>query len=230
MKEETKGHDAFKFTNFKSHDFEEHIRQSIPNYQGMRDLLPPIVENFVMKGENIYDLGTSTGDLLYELEDYLSSELNLSYIGFDIAENLLPSDPQKEINFFKRDVTEESLQLFNTSLILSLFTLQFIPLDKRIKLVNKVYKSLSKRGCFLVCEKVYSEKGITEDIFTFTNYERKLNNGLSAISVLEKQDDLKTIMKPLTQLENEKIFKEAGFEVVEVFFKSLNFIGWILIK
>lgn len=222
--------EKFGFSNFVSTDFEKHIRQSIPNYSGMRSLIPSIAENFVFKDTNIYDLGTSSGDLLCELEDYLPSSLNLSYIGYDIADNLLPSMPSKDINFYNRDITDESLKLFNTSLVFSLFTLQFIDLDKRVKLIQKVYDSLSKRGCFLVCEKIYSSEGITEDIFTFSNYESKIANGLSADEILIKQTDLKSIMKPLTQIENEQLFKDAGFRVVEVFFKSLNFIGWVLIK
>lgn len=222
--------EQFGFEKFKANDFETHIRQSIPNYRGMRKLIPSIAENFVFKDTNIYDLGTSSGDLLCELEDYLPSSLNLSYIGYDIADNLLPSMPSKDINFYNRDITEESLRLFNTSLIFSLFTLQFIDLDKRVKLIQKVYDSLSKRGCFLVCEKIYSSEGITEDIFTFSNYESKIVNGLCPNEILTKQTDLKSIMKPLTQIENEQLFKDAGFRVVEVFFKSLNFIGWVLIK
>jgi tRNA (cmo5U34)-methyltransferase len=222
--------ESFSFNKFKGEDFEGHIRQSIPNYEGMRRLIPSIVQNFVMKDENIYDLGTSSGDLLLDLHSFFNENLNLSYIGYDIAPNLMPIQKDKAMNFYVRDVTDESLKLFNTSLIFSLFTLQFIPLDKRVKLVQKAYDSLSKRGCFLVCEKVYSAKGITEDIFTFTNYNNKLSNGFSAKDILNKQKDLKTIMKPLTQAENEAMFRKAGFEVVEVFFKSLNFMGWILIK
>ena len=126
--------EKFGFSNFVSTDFEKHIRQSIPNYSGMRTLIPSIAENFVFKDTNIYDLGTSSGDLLCELDDYLPSGLNLSYIGYDIAENLLPSMPSRDINFYNRDITDESLKLFNTSLVFSLFTLQFIDLDKRVKL------------------------------------------------------------------------------------------------
>ena len=219
------------FNKFKPDEFDEHIEKSIPNYKAMRKLINPIAENFVMRGENIYDLGTSSGSLLIDLKEYLDCDLDLSFVGYDIADNLLPDlEYARDISFFHRDVTEDSLKLFNTSLVLSVFTLQFIPLDKRIKLVKKVYKSLSKRGCFLVCEKIYSSKGITEDIFTFSNYELKIKNGFTSSDILEKQDTLKTIMKPLTQSENEAIFREAGFEVVEVFFKSLNFIGWVLIK
>ena len=223
--------EAFAFNKFgNGEDFENHIRNSIPNYEGMRSLIVPIAKNFVMENENVYDLGTSSGDLLCELDLEMDKKLGLSYTGYDIAENLMPIEAGRNLNFYKRDVTDDSLKLFNTSLIFSLFTLQFIDLDKRVKLIQKVYDSLSKRGCFLVCEKIYSSEGITEDIFTFSNYESKIVNGLCPNEILTKQTDLKSIMKPLTQIENEQLFKDAGFRVVEVFFKSLNFIGWVLIK
>lgn len=220
----------FKFTNYSPLEFEQHIRKSIPNYSGLRKLIPPIAENFVFKGTNIYDLGASSGDLLYELDEFFEDRMELSFIGYDIASNLIPKEVTPNINFYKRDVTDPSLKLFNTSLVFSLFTLQFIPLDKRVVLLQKVYNSLSKRGCFLVCEKIYSRYAITEDAFTFTNYELKNRNGFTALEILDKQQNLKTIMQPLTQAENEKMFREAGFEVVEVFFKSLNFIGFLCIK
>lgn len=222
----------FKFTNYSPDEFQDHIARSIPNYRGLRKLIPSIASNFLVKNSNVYDLGCSAGDLLIELETrFRNIHDDLSYVGYDIADNLLPDKEYlPNHSFFPRDVTEESLTLFNTSLVFSLFTLQFIPLPKRVKLLQKVYDSLDKRGAFIVCEKVYSSNGLTEDIFTFTNYDSKRTNGLFTDEILNKQQDLRSIMFPLSLAENEKMFKEAGFQIVEVFFKSLNFVGWVLIK
>lgn len=222
----------FKFEDFNSSEFKDHIARSIPNYLGMRELLPSLASNFLVDNSNIYDIGCSAGDLIFDLQDRFSFvHDNLSYIGYDIAEGLLPDlEAAPNCSFFPRDVTEESLTMFNTSLVFSLFTLQFIALPKRVKLIHKVYDSLDKRGAFFVCEKVYSKYGITEDFFTFSNYDNKIKNGFIPKEIMKKQKDLRGVMFPLSQEENEALFREAGFEVIEVFFKSLNFIGWILIK
>lgn len=220
----------FDFKDYDPEEFMRHIQTSIPNYRGLRELVPLVASNFLVENTNIYDIGCSAGDLLKELErEYKKVHKNLSYIGYDKAGNLLPKS-NKNVSFFERDVTEDSLTMFNTSLVFSLFTLQFIPLSKRVKLVQKIYDSLDKRGAFIVCEKIYAKNGITEDIFTFSNYDIKCENGFDAVEVLGKQQNLRSIMFPLSQAENEQMFKKAGFKVVEVFFKSLNFIGWILIK
>jgi tRNA (cmo5U34)-methyltransferase len=222
----------FKFENYNNESFKKHISNSIPNYKGMRSLLPSIASNFLVKNSNIYDIGCSSGDMLLELQkDFSRIHSDLSYVGYDIASNLLPDlEYAPNCSFFPRDVTEEKLKFFNTSLIFSVFTLQFIELPKRVALIEKIYNSLDKRGAFIVCEKIYSNNAFTEDIFTFSNYESKNKNGFKPKEILKKQQDLRSIMFPLSQAENEKIFREAGFQVIEVFFKSLNFIGWILVK
>jgi len=224
--------ESFTFQNYNNIEFREHINDSIPNYNGLRKLIPSIASNFLVKNSNIYDIGCSAGDLILELsEEFLSIHNDLSFVGYDIADNLLPDlEYAPNCSFFPRDVTEENLKFFNTSLIFSLFTLQFIELPKRKKLVQKIYDSLDKRGAFIVCEKIYSNNGFTEDIFTFSNYDSKINNGLTEFEILNKQRDLRSMMYPLSQKENEAMFREAGFEIIEVFFKSLNFIGWVIVK
>jgi len=220
----------FKFENYEPDLFIEHIQNSIPNYKGMREMIPSIVSNFLVENTNIYDIGCSAGDLLIELEQtFRSVHDNLSYIGYDKAGNLLPKG-NGVVDFFQRDITEDRLTMFNTSLVFSLFTLQFLPLDKRAKVVQKIYDSLDKRGAFIVCEKITAKHGIAEDIFTFANYDMKYANGFTPHDILQKQADLRSIMFPLNQAENENMFHQAGFRVIEVFFKSLNFIGWVLIK
>jgi len=222
----------FKFQDFEPSEFKDHISKSIPNYKGMRYLLPNLASNFLVSNSNIYDIGCSAGDLILELQEKFNPiHDNLSYIGYDVQASLLPNlEYARNCSFFPRDVTEESLTLFNTSLVFSLFTLQFIPLPKRIKLVKKIYNALDKRGAFFVCEKIYSANGLTEDLFTFSNYDLKVYNGFSTKEIIGKQQKLRGVMFPLSQKENEEMFREAGFEVVEVFFKSLNFVGWILVK
>ena len=48
--------------------------------------------------------------------------------------------------------------------------------------------------------------------------------------ILKKEHDLRSIMNPLQTGENILLFKKAGFKVVEPFFQSLNFKGYICKK
>ena len=70
--------------------------------------------------------------------------------------------------------------------------------------------------------------GLYQDIFTFAYYDFK-KDSFDTKDILAKQMDLRSVMRPITKEENEYIFSEIGFKFVE-FFRSLNFVAWILIK
>lgn len=215
----------FSFDTIK--DFDEHIELSIPNYAHIHELVLLISSYFVKSGYNVYDIGCSTGSLLSKLAD-THSKKEINFFGYDVSDNLLPSS-QANLNFIKQDITRSEVLFNNANLILSIFTLQFVNVNDRIKLLQKVYESLNKGGAFIVCEKVYSSTGVIQDIFSFTHYDLK-SQSFGQEDILGKQHRLREIMMPMSSEENEKIFKEAGFRIIEQFFQSLNFRGWLMIK
>src|SRR6476469_7031611 len=146
----------FSFDTVK--DFDEHIELSIPNYAHIHELVLLISSYFVKSGYNVYDIGFSTGSLLSKLAG-AHHDKAVHFFGYDISGNLLPASAAN-LNFIKQDITKAEILFSNANLVLSLFTLQFINMNDRIKLLHKVYKSLNKGGAFIVCEKVYSNTGI----------------------------------------------------------------------
>lgn len=207
-------------------NFDSHINNSVSNYGALIGLIKEISPYFITNDSITYDIGCSTGKLLLELS---SEYKNASFVGYDISDNLLPKIFRKNINFYNRDINDQTLKFINTNLVLSVFTLQFIEIEKRYTLVKKIYDSLNKGGAFIVAEKIYIEKGIFQEIFTFSHYAQK-GKSFSSEEILKKQKDLRFIMKPLSESDNEKMFKECGFKKVESFYQSLNFKAWILIK
>ena len=209
-------------------DFDEHIARSIPGYLDLQELLPSIAKYFVNDNENIYDLGCSTGRLLTALSTYFNE--SVSFVGYDIEANLLPSlKTAKNVSFFKRDVTDPTLKFINTGLIFSIFTLQFLPTEKRMALVEKVFESLNRGGAFIVAEKTYSTDGIFQDIFTFTNYDYK-RKSFSEAEILDKQIDLRKIMRPLSETSLRNELRSVGFGYVSQFWQSLSYRAYIAIK
>lgn len=208
--------------------FDEHISLSVSHYEVLDDIIVSLASNFITPNSNVYDLGCSTGRMLRVLDNYNRVD-GVSFVGYDISENLLPKIIGDSLSFFKRDITDPTIKFYNTDLILSIFTLQFIAREKRQALVKKVYDSLNPGGAFIVTEKIYMADGRIQDHFNFAHYDFKRRT-FSPDAILSKQIDLRTIMRPLNELEIAKMFKIAGFSTVESFYQSLNFKGWILIK
>lgn len=224
IKMEKTGKD-FSFDSIE--DFDDHIALSIPNYSHIHELVLLISSYFVKSGHNVYDIGCSKGTLLLKLAE-AHKQKEVGYFGYDIASNLLP-ESKGRLNFIKQDITKPEVLFNNANLVLSLFTLQFLNENDRIKVLERVYKSMNKGGALIVCEKVYSSTGLIQDIFNFTHYDLKAKQ-FNQEDILGKQQKLREIMMPTSAEENTKSFKKAGFRIIDQFFQSLNFRGWILIK
>ena len=154
-------------------DFDGHIGKSIPSFNILINLIENISSNFIRDNYNVYDLGCSKGSLLLNLSK--DNKTNTKFIGYDISSNLLPKK-QDKVLFEKKDITEEDIKFVDPSLVLSIFTLQFIDYSKRKPLLDKIYKSLNKGGAFIIAEKVFVEDSHIQDIFTFALYDYKIKN------------------------------------------------------
>ena len=214
-----------KFSFDTISDFDKHIEVSVPNYRHIFDLVSSISTYFISENTNVYDLGCSTGLLLKNLSS-INQVDNVNFIGYEISENMRPKH-SLGFNWIKQDLTK-NIELTNTNLVLSIFTLQFLDIQDRIDLLKKVYNGLNKKGAFIVAEKEYEQEGFIQDLFTFSYYDYK-SESFSEQEIINKQKDLRSIMKPLTQKENTKMFIDVGFSVYQ-FFQSLQFKAYILIK
>jgi tRNA (cmo5U34)-methyltransferase len=119
---------------------------------------------------------------------------------------------------------------FDSSVVLSVLTLQFIPIEYRQKIVSQVYDSLRPGGIFLLVEKVLGRDSFTNELFIETYLERKGANGYSQEEINRKRESLEGVLVPVTSLWNEDLLKLAGFSHVECYWRHLNFAAWMGIK
>lgn len=213
----------FSFSTIR--DFDDHISKSITGYDLLYSLIDGISTFFIKDKTVVVDLGCTTGLLANKLSE---KEGVKSVYGYDIIGNQFVKT-KPNVKFIVQDITDESFFIPNNNLTLMVFTLQFIEISKRQCVLNKVYESLNTNGAFIFCEKEISSNGIIQEVFTFSNYSNKLNH-FSPVEILEKEKTLRRIMNSLESVENVKMLKKAGFKVIETFFKSLNFKGYLCKK
>jgi tRNA (cmo5U34)-methyltransferase len=201
-------------------NFDIHINNSISNYNSLHSLIIQISDFFIKSKGFVYDIGCSTGKLVHELSKLYP---NSNIVGIEKEKNIVKYD-----NVIIADAAEFDYKE-NSDLFLSIFTLQFIEIETRKKLIEKIYNSLNFGSALIVAEKIYCEKGIFQEMFTFANYDYKKLNFTNE-EILSKEKDLRKIMKPLTEKENIKNLQEAGFKDISKFYQSLNFCAWVAIK
>ena len=202
-------------------DFDSHILKSIPNYDLLIKCILSMSEYFISKDSNIYDLGCSTGKLLKSIP-YKNVK-----IGYDCAD-LMPKKNEDDVMFFNVDLNN-SFEVKNACIVYSIFTMQFLNKESRQNYCNLIYQGLNTGGAFILCEKIYQEDGLLQEIMSFTHYDYKCTQ-FTEEEIIKKERDLRYIMKPNTLQANIILLNKAGFKNITTFWQSYNFIGLIAIK
>ena len=184
-------------------NFDEHIAQSIPNYHTLTEAICDLSTYFMTKDTQVIDLGCSTGKLLERLPHHGKK------IGIDIADNLLPESHDDTLYVCKDLRTFTALG--ESSLILSNFTLQFLPYEDRPNILSMVYDSLIEGGAFIWAEKVREESGELEQVIHGAHYDFK-RKAFSAEEILNKERDLRPIMKVNSSMRNQILAENAGLQ------------------
>jgi len=217
--------------------FDEHVRKNVPQYDEMHRLITDIAGWFLEDNTNVYDIGTSTGEVVRNLIERYPSK-RCSYIATDTspemasrcAQRFLESKPHVPVIVKDEDVRSTSFKMEHASLVTCVLTLQFIPKRDRLTVLKKIYESLHKGGGLILVEKVIGENTRFNEMWVELYHELKLRNGMTEEEVFKKSQAIRGVLVPLTLQENVSLLKEAGFTEIDVFFKWTNFVGLIAMK
>jgi tRNA (cmo5U34)-methyltransferase len=147
---------SFDFS--KVENFDDHIARSIPMLGELDAILNRVMFDFAQAGTAVIDIGCSTGRLLRKIE----KRADVWYVGVD--RDMKP-EPCEDVEFIKGDVLEANL--YTASVIVSVFTAQFMPYYRRAQFFELCHDKLVAGGVLLVAEKLHSN-------------DRRLDNSLSA--------------------------------------------------
>ena len=114
------------------------------------------------------------------------------------------------------------------SLVLSVLSLQFMPTSYRQKMISDIYDGLVPGGALILVEKIVSEN--LDELMVQMYYEMKRENGYTEEQIMEKRRSLENVLSPLKPEWNVDMLRTAGFREVGMFWRCLNFCGWIAVK
>jgi tRNA (cmo5U34)-methyltransferase len=218
--------------------FDNHISQSIRGYNDLIGDVINLSQYFVENDTFVYDIGCSTGKMLKDMikQNRLVAE-RATYIGIEIEEDFKPHFIQTLENFIPDnlkficdDVRGVKFEL-QTSLVTSIFTLQFMPRQDRQLLVDEIYQSLIPGGAFIFAEKTLASNSLIQEMRTFTYYDFK-RQSFSYDDIMTKEKKLRSMLKANTRDELIDMCVEAGFNKnsIDTFWQNYAFTGFIAIK
>lgn len=230
MKDEIIAGKEWSFDESVSEVFDDMISRSIPGYEQMRDAVIRMVEPIAPNGGYVLDLGCSHGEMIARLQKKFNPSLHLSYVGVDSSTAMITKARNKfvgneDVTFIHADLAEIELAKLRYDIILSILTIQFLPVEYRQKLLRDIYGSLAHNGCFILVEKVLGENHVAQDHLVSVYHDLKRENGYSDEQIEAKRKSLQNVLVPLRTSENIRMLEEAGFTTVQPFWQNLNFVG-----
>jgi len=213
--------------------FDNHIEHSIRGYSNLWNDILQYSEYFVEDESNVVDLGCSTGKLLKAMikqNDNFASKAQ--YCGIEVEPDFFPGFDKDEkefdnLKYHRGDVRNFSFE--NCSLVTSIFTLQFIAEVQRSKIIKQIYDGLRYGSAFIFAEKTVSEHTKIQEIRTFTYYDYKRLH-FTSDDILDKERELRHMMKPNTRSELMSMCAVAGFSKIDSFWQNHGFTSFIAIK
>tara|TARA_Y100000296_G_scaffold60438_1_gene70046 strand:+ start:1539 stop:2213 length:675 start_codon:yes stop_codon:yes gene_type:complete len=210
--------------------FDQHIEQSIRGYSNLWNDVLQLSRYFVEDHTNVVDIGCSTGKLLRSMIDQNDSFAPFAnYNGVEVEEDFYEGyeEDESRIVYHKQDIRDYHFK--NNSFITSIFTLQFMPPKDRKTVMKRIYNGLNTGGGFVFAEKVFSDDAKVQDMITFMYYDYK-RKSFTSDDILNKEIELRHMMKPdTTDMLQTRCF-EVGFDCVQQFWQNHNFVGFIAIK
>jgi tRNA (cmo5U34)-methyltransferase len=120
-------------------------------------------------------------------------------------------------------------ELSNASVIVLNYTLQFLPMAERDRLMAKIYSALIPGGVVFLAEKVIETDPKLESELTELHLAFKRRQGYSDLEIAQKRAALEAVLVPETEQQHLARLRSAGFEQSATLQRAINFlamVGW----
>jgi tRNA (cmo5U34)-methyltransferase len=208
--------------------FPDMIRRSVPGYDTVVQLTGLIAAHCAAPGTVCYDLGCSLGATARSMERALADK-PCRIVAVDDSAAMLARARDlgagSRIEWLEGDLRH--VPIVNAGAVAMNWTLQFVPPDDRLPLLERIRAALHPAGVLIVSEKVRESASGIADLEERLHTEFKLANGYSELEVAQKRAALERVLIPDTPERHAERFAAAGFQRVHTWFRCLNWMSWL---
>lgn len=225
----------FRFDEAVSDAFNDMVDRSVPGYRTLIANIGPIAAHFLQPNTCCYDLGCSHGAAALSI---FKSCLDDSIIihAIDNASAMIQQCDQlvaqenaaATIKTQLADIQDVTIQ--NASVVVLNLTLQFLPVDQRRELLNKIHQGLVASGACILTEKIILEDTETEQLFQQLHMKFKSANHYSQLEIGQKRKAIENVLIRETLENHKQRLIDLGFSTVVPWFQCINFVSLLAIK
>ena len=212
--------------------FDDMVSRSVPLYREATRMAVTWAHRFYRENTAIYDIGCSTGTTMAALGAALKhAGRPASMIGIDNSAAMIDKAHEKlgpwrdfhHIDLRVEDVLDVKFE--NASVVIINYTLQFIPMAERKRLLAAIRNAMVPGGVLFLSDKVRGADPVMHEAMTHFYENFKRENGYSRTEIERKKEALDQVLVPLSFSEQLELIADAGFEQTEPVIKWNNFLS-----
>jgi tRNA (cmo5U34)-methyltransferase len=226
---------AFRFDEKVVRVFPDMIARSVPGYSTIITAIGLLANRYAQPNSYCYDLGCSLGAATLAIRDQLEAD-NCRIIAVDNSEAMVKKFQETLTNLPSRIPVDllcsdiRDIAICNASVVVLNFTLQFVPINDRLVLLEKIYHALLPGGVLILSEKLTSDDERQNALQTEMHQLFKKAQGYSDLEISQKRTALENVLVPETFSQHQQRLKQAGFSSAEIWFQYFNFASLIAFK
>jgi len=235
VKDETMPRDKWAFDGEVTTVFDDMLSRSIPQYEVMRQACFELACRYAKRKTAIVDLGCSRGEAMAQLADKFGVQNH--FVGIEVSEPMLAAARARFKGLIDCGVVEiKQIDLrleyppVDASVTLCVLTLQFTPIEYRLRIMQDIYDGLIPGGALILVEKIIGASAEIDRHMVDVYYQLKARNGYTQEQIQRKRLSLEGVLVPVTARWNEEMMQMVGFRQVDCFWRWMNFAGWVAVK
>jgi len=234
------GEGSFRFDRSVVEVFEDMIRRSVPGYgltlemigvvarRAMRETVPTADAAPALA----YDLGCSLGASMFPI----LAQTDAQVVGVDLSADMLAQAAERLAPVYAGRYTLQQADLASyrfaqpAQLIVSNFTLQFLPLEQRLGLLRRAYEALLPGGILLISEKFRFPNTPEQELLTDLHHTFKASQGYSAMEIARKRDAIDQVLVPESVATHLDRLRSLGFAHPVCWYQCFTFGSFLAVK
>ena len=231
--------EPFRFNAEVAAVFPDMLRRSIPGYAASLEAIGSLAARYVRAGTTCYDLGCSLGAASLAMRQGIRAA-GCRIVAVDNApamiercRGIVDDECRRQpvgatIDLVEGDILD--VEIANASMVVLNYTLQFLPLADRDRLIGRIAEGLNEGGLLVLSEKVIDPDPAMEALLVDLHHEHKRRNDYSALEISRKRAALEHVLIPETVAQHRDRLLRAGFRSAAVWLRYFNFVSIIAIR
>ena len=229
------GPGTFEFNDSVAEVFTDMLRRSVPGYEASLEAIAILARRYGRAGTRCYDLGCSLGASTLAMRRNIV-EPDCEIVAVDLSPAMIDrcrkivdaDDTDLPVSIRVEDVRDVAIE--HASLVVLNYTLQFVPVNDRTRLVRRIYDGLIDGGVLVLSEKVVDEDPAVEGLLVKLHHEFKSANAYSDLEIARKRMALEEVLIPESTATHLERLADAGFNHRSVWLKHFNFVSILAIR